>query len=850
METTQAPSSVVNDQQLESTPMPTSPNSLKSMENFENGAGESHHLVLIGGGPRSVIQVNTEIIFMILFRDHFRELCNLGAHYDISTTVIEKKEGVGLGSPYCAGQTGMMNTGLEDDIHFPLSLPKGSEALSVLMHFLSYKQRYESFVGQNTDAYYEEVKKYNLPGSIMFKKSVGPESFSLDGTLDHKIAYIMRRTTGAEEEKTFEVVRSLAQRLLPFYKLNIQSSSEVRGVKVQSTGKQLVISEQRGTSIPQTIEADQVRLNTGTILKNPVLDARVRDLMFCQAMNVEHFKLYCAERQLLDNDGWMKQGIKVISGGMGLSGLDQLTVLDGVMNLFEEDESHLLGYKVKESAKLKYQNAITLISRTEGRSVFPRQGFTPEWRQDGQIMAFTEHLHALSLHNQGEEVFGIWYDILTASVARTMKKTPEEVRQGNLPIETSLKLQYEETLKFLHNRRLAGDQEKEGNLPGKERFMNEAMKTVYGAWRQATTAFLLGYGLESSIQAATDRMENLAPITWKGRQSWLFTRTMVGAITDPEFALKKSNMEYFHNWKNIYRYIASSPVEIHSMMHLLIEAGIASYEHAEYNQVIYDDATGKLDVNGILHDLFIVSPTYETSEDVVSTNISQQLQPFVSDHPSYGKIGKFRKFQDKLGRSVPIECNGVAGLGFDVHEHGMHSKVGTFAVDLNDRSSGTGVASSFTLRRMAVAHMKAAGIECAEEKIEELYELGKPSIEAYENEVRKFEKYFLEAYEIWAYLRAIEAIAGDDGRLFCELYDSGLTRNGREAVMEKCRSESSTGVNGSEIYFRELANVPAFNILSRDGFYARSVDTTDEEDVWLYKEAFKLAKKHLKVSSN
>lgn len=832
--------------------MPGSPNSLKSLEHLdETNTNNAHELVLVGGGPRSVIQINAEIVFMLMYRDHFRQLQDLGAKYDISTTVIEKRDRMGPGSPYDEGQTGMMNTGVEDDVQFPIALPKGSEAMSMMLHFLSYKKRFESYLGTDFESYINKVKKVNVPGAIMFRNSVGPDSFSKEGALDHKVAYMMRGNSGDEEEKTFECVSDLAKRFLPFYKLNVNTSSQVLGVKMPAAGKPLVNAEIAGEAMPQMIEADQVRLNTGTVLKNPVSDPNVRSLMFCQAMNVNHFRTYCSDRHLLDKDGLLKSGLRIISGGMGLSGLDQITVLDGVMNLFEEDDSQLLGYKVTSQAKARYQNAITLIARTAGRTVLPRLGFTNEWRQNAPIIAFTEHLHALSLHNYGEEAFRIWYDVLTASVARSMGMTPEEVTQGKLPVKISLKQQYEATLKFLHFRRLAGDQEKEGNMKAKQEYLDEAQRSIFGAWRQATTAFLFGYGLENDVQAAKKRMEKMSPITWKGRQSWLYARTMVSSITDPKFANKACNMQYYENWKNAYRYIASSPPEIHSMIHLLVDAGIASYEPAKYEQVTYDETFGRLDLRGSLHDVFIVSPTFDSSEDPVASSLSQFMKPFDSSNPHFGTVGKFRKYQDRSGKSVPIESNGVAGLGFNLKNGGLRSRVGTFAIDLNDRSSATGVSSSFTLRRMAVVHMKAAGIEDAEEKMEALYEKNKASLKDYDREVKKFESYFTEINEIWSFLKAIERIAGDDAEKYSKLYDEGLTNKGRVQMMERARkSPKNMDVKSAKMYFEEVQNLPAFKPVSRDGFYERSIDTTDEEDAKMYNEALQLAKKQLRTTSH
>lgn len=828
---------------------PSSPSTLAPSEDM--GENHAHHLVMVGGGPRSVIQTNAEILFMILYRDHFDQLQRLGAHYDIQTTIMERQPRVGVGSAYGGGQTGMMNTGIEDPISFPIPTSEGTETLHILKHFLSYAKRYEQYVESNADQYFEDVKKLNLPGAFMFKTSVGPDSFSKSGHLDHNIAYLMRKTAGDEELSTFNTIRDLASGMLPFYKLNILTSHEVKDIKASSFGLQQVTAKALSEEISTTLHADQVRINTGTILKNPAADERVADFTFCQPMNVNHFKEYCVNRNLLASDGTLKKGLRVISGGIGLSGLDQLIILDGVMNMFEEDPSAPLGYRVTENAKKKYPNAITIVNRTPGKTVYPRHAFTEEWQQDTPVMSRTEHLHALALHNHGEEVFTVWLDILTATVSRSMRETPGEVGHHKKGTEETFRLQYEETKKFMYFKKLAGNAEVAGDPAKKDYYLREAMKTLYGSWRQATLAFLFGYGLEEDIEATKERMYKLAPLTWKGRQTWLFARTHVDAVTDPEFGEDNSNWQYFQNWKNMYHCVASSPVEIQSMFHLLIDAGIANYQRAEYQNVQYDQSTGRLKLHDENYDLFIVSPTYESSEDRVGSLISKQMKPYIEANTSFGKVGKFRRFEDKNGERVPIEMNGIGGLGYTFNKNNVHSRIGSFAIDLNDRSSATNVASSFTLRRMAVAHMKAAGIEDAEQKLDVLYEMGKPTETAFNEEVSKFEPYYQEAHEMRAYMKAIEAVCGEDGNLFCELFDDGLTKEARsKKMMELMNSSVEVERAGAKKYFEMVKNIPEFTKPTKKAFYERGVDTTDYEDANLYKEAFKLAKKHLMSSSN
>eukprot|EP00178_Gracilaria_changii_P005412 TRINITY_DN1888_c0_g1_i1.p1 TRINITY_DN1888_c0_g1~~TRINITY_DN1888_c0_g1_i1.p1 ORF type:complete len:833 (+),score=176.51 TRINITY_DN1888_c0_g1_i1:172-2670(+) len=819
-----------------------------STTSFSDGLEENaFDLLLVGGGPRSIIQVTSEIVFMLLYRQHFEELIALGAHYDINTLIVEKQRFVGVGGAYNAGQTGMMNSGVEADITFPLPLPAAAKKKEYLKDYLSYKRRYDRFIHNGgAESYFELLKRFNLPGAVMFKRSIGPESNTPDGDLAHEGAYLMRRTVGEEEVTNFHKVRKLANTFLPFYKLHVMESTALRHLMVQKSGQQIASVQAEGEGFFEYITADQVRLNTGTVSRNPVSDPAVRKLMFCQPMNVHHFKQFCAVHGLLDVDGSLLVGKKMLSGGMGLSGLDEISMLDGVMRLFEEDDESPLGYKVAEEAKRKYQGAVTIISRSQGRACYPRHSHTAEWQQGTAVMGNSKQVHALFLHNFGEELYRVWIDIITASVARAMYSTPDEVSYKRTSTRKLLSSQFEGTKWFLEHRKRAGEAEKEGDLDKKNEFLKESTKTLYGAWRQAALCLIFGFGLEENLEEATKTMSSYAPATWKGREVWLFHRTQIASLTDERFAANKSNRSHFQNWVEMMRHVTSSPVEIHSMFHLLLESGIAKHEVGNYTDVKVNDEGDKILMKGEEYDAFLVSPVFDHESDGVAKSLANQLKPIDKKHGVFGKVGKFRRYLDHDGNILPIADNGLGGKGFDEHNRYVDSHEGSFAVDVNNRESGTSVASSFTLRRMALAHLKAAGISSPEKVVDEIYENGKADIAAYNEEVEKFRQHFEEAFETRAYLRAIKHIAGNDAQKFVSLYDEGVTADLRKAQVGRMRESSDLLTKKAiELYDEELQNTPTYKPPSRDEYLARFVDTTCDEDTHIYKEAMRIAREHL-----
>lgn len=803
-------------------------------------------LVLVGGGPRTAIQLNSEIVFMFLYQNHFEDMIRLGAHYDISTTVIEKQNFIGMGAAYTDNQTGMMNTGVEDDISFPLPSVHTSSTTDSLKSFLSYRRRYDNLVGSNLEGYFELVKSVNLPGAVMFWNSIGPNSTSRNRCLEHSRAYLLRGTAGQEETHITQTLLELGEKLLPFYTSRILSLSKVIRLNTANINCPSVVVESQVDGSVDVIKGGQIRLNCGTMTRSPVKDPALQNYVFCQAMNAHHFYDYCASRQLLDSSGLLHAGTKIVSGGLSLSGLDQLSVLDHVMHLFEEDDS-ALGFRVTEEAKARYPSSITLINRTPGNVCMPRHSFSCNWTQGTPVIGGAKHIHALFLHNFGEEVYHVWIALIRAAVARAAGITVSKARCENRSTESLLRSQYEDTIWFMKCRKSAGDHEKNGNMILKEQALKESTQTVYGAWRQAALGTIFGFGIQDDIETAVQEMREFAPVTWLGREFWLFHRGQIAALTNPKFATRVSNKEHLKNFDFLMKHVASSPVEMHSMLHLLLESGIAKYESASYGDIRLRESGNGLHLHGKSQDVFIVSPVFDRDEDKVVLSLAEQVQPFERMNPKFGKVGKFRRPINKCDQYVPVEDFGLSGKGFDVQTtSGDYSRAGSFAVDTNNRSSAVSVASSLTMRRMALAHLNAAGVPNAQQVLDAIYENLKPSYEAYEKEVSKFQEFFCEAFEMYAYVEAISLISGDNAQTFRSMYDKGLSNVDRQQQMKKLLFTNNKNENeGANMYFAQLKEIPAFRPPSRDEYFARFVDTTEEENVHLYTQALNHAKNYL-----
>ena len=142
--------------------------------------------------------------------------------------------------------------------------------------------------------------------------------------------------------------------------------------------------------------------------------------------------------------------------------------------------------------------------------------------------------------------------------------------------------------------------------------------------------------------------------------------------------------------------------------------------------------------------------------------------------------------------------------------------------------AGTGLA----YRRMAVAHLEAAGFENPQVTLEGLYRRCLPDESEYEAEVKSLERDYREAMRKAAYFRAIEEIAGEDGTEFGRLYGFGADEAGRQ-------------LHGGARYVELVARIPAYDPPSVQEYFARFEDHPLEVHEQVYGMAFELARARL-----
>ena len=754
-----------------------------------NGPVQMMHLISVGGGPRGVTQVNEEVDFLAKHKRDLEAIKKLGGKYDIRTTIIEKQEAnaLGRGAAWTEQNQGTVNTGSEGGYHDRLS---------------TYYQTNKSAIEQELQSH--SVGLSTFTSAFTEGKSGKPVTHRASTT---------RAIQGREELQHFQRQQERAEEFKDFYRLEVLTDTQVTSVDLSDTIHPAVDTK------AGRYDADTIRLNTGTTVAPPVRDEGVLEHSYIGPMYPSGIRNVLQRKGLLDEVGMLIPGTKILTGGSGLSLYDQLIALAPFMNLFEPDSGSVTGYKVTDEARGKYQGAILATSNTLGKWIPPRHSHSPVWTQKTDPIAGIKEQHGLFLHNQGEEIFREWQDIVVGSVAVATGRIPKQVLQKGLMTEQLLKQQHIETEKHaaaLKNR--TGDEE----------------QTLYGARRQGYLAAILGLGLERNLGESIAGMNKLAPWTFKGREGYLMHRAQMKGISEPGTYISRNNADLMGTMGVRMADITSSPFRVHDMMHILMVAGIAKYTAGSYSNIKAQNQGKALSFTDTLgktseHDVFIVSSTFQRDQNPAVTSLQGQVKSIHLDLPSYGEVAKHRRLIHASGIPSHVEDYGLGGKGGWLSRKSI---VGIFAVDTNNKESATQIAPGLAYRRFAQEHLAAAGFEDPVSTVEELYEELLPTDASYQDEVASFQKHYQDAMEIAAYLRNIKIQAGEDAVEYKRLYEMGKTPEGREK-------------GGKSQYLIAQSLIPKYKYASREDYFKRFVDSPEHIHHMVYMKAMLLASQAL-----
>ena len=551
------------------------------------------HLLLVGGGPRTSSQVAEEVKLLKspAIRKDVAEIEAYGGRFAIRTTIVEKRgpDSIGMGEAWNRDQEGSVNTGAEG---------------------WGYGERLKRYCRANRDEIVEQMRPFP-PALSMFLATFGgpgksgvtdsqalPDAGSADSREESRNeareakwvdgtgaanpdertgnprmdrAATLRFQWGLEEHLNFEALKRFAEEDGWFrkrYRLEVVCDTTVTAVDASPPlGARVSIAN--ASRAQDSVEADLVRMNTGTTLGSPLApgQAAVEQHSYIGPMCRRGLRAFLGSRSLLDEHGRLKPGTRVLTGGSGLSLYDQLLTLGSFMGLTELDGESPNGWRVTDYAKRHHRGAILVTSNTDGKWISPRHSHSPAWTQNLKPISNAREQHALFLHNEGEEIYRAWQDICVASIAAASGMTPGQVRHEGLNTGELVELQRAENSKHFHA------------PPEKKTW------TLYGARREAYLGTALGMGLEPDPGKAVKALEETAPLTYKGRSGYVIHRAQVYAITNPDATVSRNNRALIAVHNERFQDVTSSPAIIHSLAGELIDAGIASYTPGSYGDI-------------------------------------------------------------------------------------------------------------------------------------------------------------------------------------------------------------------------------------------------------------------------
>lgn len=811
----------------------------------------SLHVLMVGGGPRSSTQLGAEIDLLrnSYVQNDIRDIRRAGGKYDIRTTIVERRgrDTVGMGNAWNRHQEGTVNTGAEGWGY--------GERLA--QHYIAHEHSMRAEMTDFPPAQAIYRRAYAQAGPADGTKtdqragraSAVPVRDRIDGeqqqappkspTVRTDRAAALRFQLGREEHEHVErLVRDARNDplLREIYKLDIIEKAEV--IRVEGSGplRPNVSIRYVDGEEPDRIDADVVRMNTGTQAVAPRLNEGVEERTYVGEMSRAGLRVFLEQQGLLDDHGMLKSGTRVLTGGSGLSVYDQVQVLGAFMGLTRVNADNPLGYEVTETAKRKYPNAILITSNTPGKWISPRHSNTVRWTQNLEPISGAREQHALFLHNQGEEIYKAWEDICVATIAAAAGVTPGTVRHQRMVTEdaagrTPAQARYEPmtTDELLTMQR----QQTERHL----RLKDNEEHTLYGAKRQAFLSTVLGLGLARDPDATAKQMSAEAPLTYKDRAGYMMHRAQLNGITEPGTEVARDSGKLFAVSQDRFQDVTASPAIIHALIPELIEAGIAKYTPGNYANIqLNDSGSGRplsfADHNGnrTEHDFFLVSPVFSLNANAAEASLAGQVEPVVPDDPAKSnvpRVGQNRMIRRKDGAPLSVESYGLAGKGV---RHG-DSWVGIFAYDVNNRESAVQVAPGLAYRRMAVQHLATAGRVDPVGDVEKLYEKHYGDDREYAKEVERFRGAFRSAMEKASFLRIAERIAGEDLFEFKRLYQAA-EQGGLDRMKEL----------GGEAYARDLEQIRDFQPASRKRYFGRFVDAPEAVHELVYLQAAREAK--------
>lgn len=811
----------------------------------------------VGAGPRGAEGPMWLAVLYETFLPQLLALEDAGARFCVDYKLIERGglDAVARGLAWNAQQGASTVNSHTEVLPDAARLLLGQQAPD-----MDHTARIREYLKANLDRLTEGLREHPVVLAMLERRVDGTHGTAEDPMV--RIPVLPRAEQGKEEFEQYQRIwHERLRQKLPFFEPEILLDTCVDRIDLSDPHRpklELISSATHQPISPDT-GVDSLRVNTGTTLADPRLQPEVLKRAYVGAMNTQALRDHLRQRcpHGIDEDGILRGGVRLLLGGTRLSAQDAVLALDPIMKLFARDRSDPDGFSVNETARARHPGGLTFVS---GAGVWhpPRHAWSEAWWQKTEPLGNIEEQHALFLHGQGEEVFRAWALIADASVAVAHGVTPRQLRHDGETLFERLKAEHEGTLHFHAKLKEANA----GKLPGRarQRLEREATQTPEGGLRQAYLSTILGLGMSRDPKEAAAKMERNAPWTFRGRQGYPMHRAQLCSITQPGSEAALDNAALVDRFNAMMAYVTASPIEVHSAVFKLFEAGIARHLRASYEDIeagadeklLLDAGAGK---EGF--DAFLVSKVFGRDAEGVIARMKGQVEPAAPGLPDLPRVGRHRRIETPAGLSH-CEDHSLNGKGSRVprdtvpgavQDAGPLPTVNAFSTDINNRESAIDEAIRDGMRGVAMTMLAGAGFIDPVCEVERLYDRHRPTPREYEQEVARFAAPFRHAMLKAKLLQIAEQAAGDNAREYCRLATaaaSGDVSRFRLALVPPAKSGEALKARYQTAASACSDNVPAFKPPSWAEFSKRFVDAPMHVHEQVVQEAFALALQTLK----
>lgn len=691
--------------------------------------------IIVGAGPFGAGYLEQTAKLEEEFGDTLSACRGNQDHGKRKIVVIDKtpSQDWGRGSPWLTKEHGSMNSGAE----------------------IGYGEPLTQHMARNYQTYADQTNTQSAPVRALMNAAVLRGN---DEAPDTTQAFSSRAQAAQEAADRFAAV---VEKLEASDNIDLVRIPEATVTKIElnAAGDQkarvtIATSSEAGREIDA--QATDVFLATGTNEVKSVSQG-VSEHAFIQAMNTEDLRAFLSAKGCIDEDGLIKEGTKLLLGGLGLSNRDALTVVSNLMGikstgpdgservdlLFKENPNSPFGYEVNEAVAEKYQGAITIIS-ARGTPLQPRFAHSPDcadipkvWENGKSPLLNPSMQHALRLHNDGREaICGTWNDLVKGCVAAAHDTLPSKVgadmdkeplallSEQHDACETHLsavKKRAEAENRLRDAVSISDKKQAETEIEEAKNVMNSHLNATY---RKLAFSTALGFGgaanltsgdktrqrgeaesSSSSQKSEVDRLVERAPYTYAGRTGYPYLGAVMRSATDLDnVAQYGSNKEFTDVWAANFLHVTASPPIIHSIAGKMSEAGVISafrknrYEAIQVQTQPEDGRALMLETKGETEnfDALVVSPAVRGLDPLEVQLLAQSENPA----ERYANEPFGQSLRDKSGTLIGLpsftknlQVIDKSGQASGVHPYGGIGK-GIATPRTSNEASGSLIAST------------------------------------------------------------------------------------------------------------------------------------------------------------